>query len=111
MPSTLLSMRRVSILSSASTAFDQILGADETATVQLKRGKTVANTAQSVSTTPKGSGSHRVRRIFSRIYGSLGILLGFFGISLGVFAILAPSTGRTYVDFIEEPDVVPAIFG
>jgi hypothetical protein len=79
--------------------------------VQLKRGETVANTAQSVPTTPKGSGSHRVRKIFSRIYGSLAILLGFFGISLGVFAILARSTGRTYGDFIEKPDAVPAVFG
>ena len=62
-------------------------------------------------TTPKGSGSHRVHKIFSRIYDSLAILLGFFGISLGVFAILARSTGRTYGDFLEKPDAVPAIFG
>jgi len=89
----------------------KIFGADETTTVQLKRGETVANTAQSVPTTPKGSGAHRVRKIFSRIYGSLAILLGFFGIALGVFAILARSTGRTYGDFIEKPDAVPAIFG
>jgi len=41
----------------------------------------------------------------------LAILLGFFGISLGVFAILARSTGRTYEGFIEKPDAVPAIFG
>ena len=73
--------------------------------------ETVANTAQSMPTTPKGSGAHRVHKIFSRIYGSLAILLGFFGISLGVFAILARSTGRTYGDFIEKPDAVPAIFG
>ena len=89
----------------------KIFGADETTTVQLKRGETVANTAQSVPTTPKGSGAHRVHKFFSRIYGSLAILLGFFGISLGVFAILARSTGRTYGDFIEKPDAVPAIFG
>ena len=79
--------------------------------MQLKRGETVANTAQSVPTTPKGSGAHRVHKFFSRIYGSLAILLGFFGISLGVFAILARSTGRTYGDFIEKPDAVPSIFG
>ena len=30
---------------------------------------------------------------------------------MGVFAILARSTGRTYGDFIEKPDAVPAIFG
>jgi len=30
---------------------------------------------------------------------------------LGVFAILARSTGRTYGDFIEKPEAVPAIFG
>jgi hypothetical protein len=30
---------------------------------------------------------------------------------LGVFAILARSTGRTYGDLIEKPDAVPAIFG
>src|SRR5215510_2286299 len=69
----------------AMCAVGQIFGADETTTVQLKRGETVANTAQSVPTTPKGSGAHRVHKIFSRIYGSLAILLGFFGISLGVF--------------------------
>ena len=59
----------------------------------------------------KRVGSHRVRKIFSHIYGSLAILLGFLGIALGVFAILARSTGRTYGDFIEKPDAVPAIFG
>ena len=59
----------------------------------------------------KGRGVHRVRKIFSRIYGSLAILFGFFGIALGVFAILARSTGSTYGDFIEKPDAVPAIFG
>ena len=80
-------------------------------TVQPKGGETVANTAQSAPTTPRESGALRVRKIFSRIYGSLAILLGFFGISLGVFAILARSTGRTYGDFIEKPDAVPAIFG
>jgi hypothetical protein len=53
----------------------------------------------------------RVRKIFSRIYGSLAILLGFFGIAMGIFAILARSTGSTYGGFIEKPDAVPAIFG
>src|SRR5262245_43176806 len=98
-------------LASSHASREMIFGADETTTVQLKRGKTVANTAQSAPTTQKGSGAHRVRKIFSRIYGSLAILLGFFGIALGVFAILARSTGRTYGDFIEKPDAVPAIFG
>ena len=71
----------------------------------------MANTARSVPTTPKGLGAHRVRKIFSRIYGLLAILLGFFGIALGVCAILARSTGRTYEGFIEKPDAVPVIFG
>ena len=52
-----------------------------------------------------------MRKIFSRIYGSLAILLGLFGIALGVFAILARSTGGTYGDVIEKPDAVPAISG
>ena len=71
----------------------------------------MANIAQSAPTTPRGSGALRVRKIFSRIYGTLAILFGLIVMILGLLAILARSTGSTYEGIIEMPDAVPAIAG
>ena len=69
----------------------------------------VANTAQSAQATPRGA--LRVRKVFSRIYGTLAILFGFIVMILGLLAILARSTGRSYEGIIEMPDAVPSIAG
>jgi len=69
----------------------------------------MANTAQSAPTTP--GEALRVRKIFSRIYGTLAILFGFIVMLLGLLAILARSTGSTYEGIIEEPNAVTAIAG
>src|SRR5215813_8471012 len=73
------------------------------------KGDAVANTAQPAPTTP--AGALRVRKTFSRIYGTLAILFGFIVMILGLLAILARSTGRSYEGIIEMPDTVPAIAG
>jgi len=69
----------------------------------------VANAAQSAQTTP--AGALRLRKTFSRIYGTLAILFGFIVMILGLLAILARSTGSTYEGIIEMPDAVPSIAG
>src|SRR5262249_32463617 len=72
-------------------------------------GHAVVNTAQSAQTTQEGA--LRVRKAFSRIYGTLAILFGFIVMILGLLAILARSTGRSYEGIIEMPDAVPSIAG
>ena len=69
----------------------------------------MANIAQSAPTTP--GGALRVRKTFSRIYGTLAILFGFIVMILGLLAILARSTGSTYEGIVEMPDAVPPIAG
>jgi len=73
------------------------------------KGDAVANTAQPAPTTP--AGALRVRKTFSRIYGTLAILFGVIVLILGLLAVLARSTGSTYEGIIEMPDAVPAIAG
>src|SRR5215471_4495166 len=72
-------------------------------------GHAVVNTSQSAQTTQEGA--LRVRKTFSRIYGTLAILFGFIVMSLGLLAIVARSTGSSYEGIIEMPDAVPAIAG
>ena len=67
------------------------------------------NIAQSAPTTLEGP--LRVRKTFSRIYGTLTILFGSIVMILGLLAILARSTGSNYEGIIETPDAVPAIAG
>jgi hypothetical protein len=69
----------------------------------------VAYTAQSAPTAP--GEALRVRKIFSRIYGTLAMLFGFIVMIFGLLAILARSTGSTFEGIIEEPDAVPTIAG
>src|SRR5215831_6528002 len=72
-------------------------------------GHAVVNTAQSAQTTQEGA--LRVRKTFSRIYGTLAILFGFIVMILGLLAIVARSTGNSYEGIIEMPDAVPSIAG
>src|SRR5215467_976107 len=72
-------------------------------------GHAVVNTAQSAQTTQEGA--LRVRKTFSRIYGTLAILFGFIVMILGLLAIIARSTGSGYEGSIEMPDAVPSIAG
>jgi len=91
---------------------DNDFGADETTTVSSSKGGGNRGEHSSVraNDSKRVGGSSRTQDLFSHLR-LVTILLGFFGIALGVFAILARSTGRTYGDFIEKPDAVPAIFG
>ena len=73
------------------------------------KGHAVANATQSPQTTP--AAALRIRKTFSRIYGTLAILFGFIVMILGLLAILARSTGSTYEGIIEMPDAVPSIAG
>ena len=73
------------------------------------KGDAVMNIAQSAPTTLEGP--LRVRKTFSRIYGTLTILFGSIVMILGLLAILARSTGSNYEGIIETPDAVPAIAG
>src|SRR4051812_14256804 len=71
----------------------------------------MANTGQVAPTAQGAWGALRVRKIASRIYGSLAVVLGILVMVNGVLAIAARTTGSTYGGMIEKPDAVPAAWG
>jgi len=71
----------------------------------------MASSGQIAPTAQGASGALRARKIASRIYGSLAILLGILVMVFGALAIAARSTGSTFGGMIENPTAVPAAWG
>ena len=69
------------------------------------------NATQSAPTAQGSSGTARVHKIASRIYGVLGVLMATFLFLSGALAIAARSTGSTYGGIIEKPAAVSGIYG
>lgn len=80
----------------------------------------MSHTAQSTLPSKGTSGAARIRKIFSRIYGTLAVVFGLFGVGLAALIIWVRTIGGSVRGFLSisdgslewfDPDTLPAFFG